>query len=45
MIQVGTIAPASIVAIYDPNAMNETDFIYSFMSFLTEEDRTEAELS
>ena len=44
-IQVGTIAPASIVAIYDLNAMNKTDFIYNFMSFLTEGDRTEAKLS
>jgi len=42
-IPVGTIVPSSIIAIFDPDAMNETGFIYSFISSLMEGDRTEAE--
>lgn len=37
------IAPASVISIFDPDALNEKGLIYSFLSFLTEGERAAAE--
>ena len=37
------IAPASVIGIFDPDALSDKDLIYSFLSFLTEGERAAAE--